>query len=114
VRALTRDGQWVGGYAGTGSFYSTYPEPRELFVEQAWELDEDGAFVEVVQGTAGMWIKCDDAPVVQFLVDTELGEQEETDDDQKPEHRRLDVPSEAVTSPARTPRPTSRRRSRRR
>lgn len=80
VRVLTKDGMWVGGYAGAGSFYSTYPEPREMFVEQAWQLDGDGAFVRPVDGTAGVWIKCDDAPIVQFLMDTGSNGKEEPDD----------------------------------
>lgn len=83
VRILTRDGLWVGGYAGPSSFYSTYPEPREIFVETAWELDGDGAFVRPVDGTNGVWIKCDDAPVVQFLVDTGAQGQEEYHDDEQ-------------------------------
>jgi hypothetical protein len=71
VRVLTKESLWVGGYAGTDSFYSTYPEMREIFLEQAWELDAEGAFIRLVEGTSGVWIKCDDAHVVQFLIDTE-------------------------------------------
>lgn len=83
IRILTKDGLWVGGYAGPASFYSTYPEPREIFVEQAWELDGDGVFLRPVDGTNGVWIKCDDAPVVQFLVDTGGQGQEESQDDEQ-------------------------------
>jgi hypothetical protein len=81
VRVLTKGGSWVGGYAGPNSFYSTYPEPREMFVEQAWKLDEDGAFVQAVEGTTGLWIECGDAPVVQFLVDTEQQGDKDPDDE---------------------------------
>ncbi|EME19362.1 DUF6338 family protein [Rhodococcus qingshengii] len=67
VRVLTKEGLWVGGYAGVQSFLTSYPETREIFVEEAWELDNDGAFLTVDDASAGMWIRCDDAQLVQFL-----------------------------------------------
>jgi hypothetical protein len=67
VRVLTKDGNWVGGYAGTESFYTNYPQSREVFVETAWKLSEQGEFEHPITGSTGQWIKCDDAPVVEFL-----------------------------------------------
>lgn len=67
VRVLLDDGRWVGGYAGEDSFFTSYPEPREIFLELGWELDEDGVFGDMVENTAGRWIKCDDARVVEFI-----------------------------------------------
>ncbi len=74
VRVLTKDGGWVGGYAGADSFYTSYPETREIFVEQAWRLNDEGDFDQPVEGSAGRWIKCDDAPVVEFLSGRESDE----------------------------------------
>lgn len=67
VRVLTKDGKWIGGYAGEVSYYTSYPEAREIFVERAWELDENGDFLEEVNGTAGRWIQCSDALLVEFV-----------------------------------------------
>jgi hypothetical protein len=67
VRVLTKDGNWVGGYAGTESFYTNYPQSREIFVETAWRLGEQGEFQHAITGSTGQWIKCDDAPIVEFL-----------------------------------------------
>jgi hypothetical protein len=67
VRVLSKDGNWVGGYAGEDSFYTNFPQSREVFVETAWRLDEQGKFQKPITGSAGQWIKCDDAPVVEFL-----------------------------------------------
>jgi hypothetical protein len=64
---LTKDGNWVGGYAGTESFYTNYPSSREIFVETAWRFDESGEFKHPITGSTGQWIKCDDVPVVEFL-----------------------------------------------
>jgi hypothetical protein len=71
VRVLTKDGRWVGGYAGPGSFFTSYPEDREIFVEQAWAMDDDGEFDAGINGPAGQWIRCDDAQIVQFLLPQE-------------------------------------------
>ncbi|RAV14660.1 hypothetical protein DQP55_08865 [Mycolicibacterium sp. GF69] len=69
VRVLTKESSWVGGYLGENSFLSGYPESREIFLEQAWLLDEGGAFVEPVNGSLGVWIRCEDALLVQFLAE---------------------------------------------
>jgi hypothetical protein len=67
VRVLLDDGRWVGGYAGPDSFYTGYPEAREIFVERGWQVNEQGEFAGEVENTAGRWIKCDDAVVVEFI-----------------------------------------------
>jgi hypothetical protein len=67
VRVLTKDGSWVGGYAGQDSFFTNYPRPREIFIEQAWKLGNSGEFERAIEGSSGEWVKCDDAPIVQFL-----------------------------------------------
>jgi uncharacterized protein DUF6338 len=67
VRVLTKEGRWVGGYAGPNSFFSSYPEDRELFLEQAWQLNDEGVFDKVIEGSAGVWVDCADAQLVQFL-----------------------------------------------
>lgn len=67
VRVLTKDGKWIGGYAGESSYYTSYPEPREIFLERAWELDENGDFIEEVNSTAGRWIQCSEAVLVEFV-----------------------------------------------
>jgi hypothetical protein len=67
VRVLNKDGNWVGGYAGEASFYTNFPQSREIFVETAWQLDEQGEFTKPITASTGRWIKCDDAPVVDFL-----------------------------------------------
>lgn len=80
VRVLTKDQTWVGGYLGEKSYLSGYPESRELFLQQAWLLNDDGSFIEAVKGSKGVWIRCDDAQLVQFLeevVDGGYAEQEE-------------------------------------
>ena len=80
VRILTKEGGWIGGYAGGGSFFSGYPEAREVFLEEAWMLDDDGVFLAPLGGTAGVWVRCDDVQLVQFLIgeDPDAGDTVET------------------------------------
>lgn len=74
IRVWTKDQTWVGGFLGEKSYLSGYPESREIFLQQAWELKEDGSFVEPVKGSKGVWIRCDDAQLVQFLEQVEDGD----------------------------------------
>ncbi len=67
VRVYTSDDTWVGGRSEDKSYFSGYPETREIFLQEAWELDEDGVFIQPIPRTAGVWIRCDDAQFVQFL-----------------------------------------------
>jgi hypothetical protein len=67
VRVLTKSETWVGGYAGKNSYLTGYPEARELFLEQAWELAPTGRFIRPVEQSDGVWIRCDDAQLVQFV-----------------------------------------------
>lgn len=67
VRVYNADGTWLGGRALEDAFFTSYPEGREIYLEKAWSLDEDGAFVREIPGTDGVWINCSDAAIVQVL-----------------------------------------------
>lgn len=65
VRVKTKDG-WQGGVFGDGSYFSSYPEPPAIFVEQAWQLDESGTFFQAQDRSRGAWIACEEASTVEF------------------------------------------------
>jgi hypothetical protein len=67
VRVLGKDGFWKGGAFARGSYFTTFPEPPAIFVETAWQVDENGEFVAQQAGTSGAWIPCAEALVVEFL-----------------------------------------------
>lgn len=67
VRVYTADGTWIGGRALTEAYFTSYPEEREVYLEEAWSLDESGAFKHQIANTNGVWIKCDDAAILQVL-----------------------------------------------
>lgn len=66
VRVLGSDTQWRGGAFSNQSYFTTFPEPPALYVEQAWQIDDQGAFVAPQDQTRGAWIPCTDALTVEF------------------------------------------------
>jgi hypothetical protein len=56
----------MGGEFAEHSFASGYPESRDLFLERAWKLDEDGGFVAPAEGNAGVLLGGGDVELVEF------------------------------------------------
>src|SRR5207249_735467 len=76
VRAKLRSGKRVGGVFGQRSFASAYPEPQDLFLEQAWELAEDGSLLGRVPGSRGLFLRREDVEVLEFMA-MEVGDAQE-------------------------------------
>lgn len=74
VRVRTPEGGWIGGWFGEGSFVSTYPEKRDIFIASQWTLSEHGAFQDVVPGSAGVWIAVGDGCLVEWINDPAASE----------------------------------------
>jgi amino acid transporter len=72
IRLRLKDGTLVGGWFGEGSFASSYPQPQDLYVEEAWRLDSEGSFVEPVANTHGILIRQDTVSVVEFISSEEM------------------------------------------
>jgi hypothetical protein len=67
VRVKLRDGERLGVFFGEYSFASAYPEPEDLFLEEAWRLGDDGSFLEPIAGTAGLLIPLMSVDLVELL-----------------------------------------------
>lgn len=67
VRARMSDGTWVAGYYGPNSYASSHPDPRNLYLEMAYEVDTKGEIGKPITGTAGVVVDCTDAVVVELL-----------------------------------------------
>lgn len=67
VRVLTIDGVWLGGWFGGNSFISSFPEPREMYIETAHQMHSDGKIGDAQPWSAGMYIRCDDVRAVELL-----------------------------------------------
>ncbi len=55
------------GWYSADSFASSFPEPRELFLQTAHLINDDGEVGTVVPSSGGIFIRCDDATVVDFV-----------------------------------------------
>jgi len=56
VRIWTADGYWVGGLISDQGFISTYPEPRDIFIDVEYHMSADGAFGDPVEGSLGVYV----------------------------------------------------------
>jgi hypothetical protein len=73
VRARLKSGVWVGGWYGSHSYASTYPNPADLYLESAYQMGSDGSFGPRVQRTGGLYLRMDDVEVLEFLETTPSG-----------------------------------------
>ncbi|MGL4299531.1 MAG: DUF6338 family protein [Candidatus Neomicrothrix subdominans] len=67
IRLLTTDDRWLGGWWGEGSWVSGYPEPREIFISMAYQMEANGTFGDPIEGSGGLYIRCDDIRAVEFI-----------------------------------------------
>jgi hypothetical protein len=67
VRVLTTDGVWLGGWFGERSFISGFPEPREMYIETAHKMSDDGTIGDEQPWSAGIYVRCDDIRAVELL-----------------------------------------------
>jgi hypothetical protein len=68
VRVRLPDGSYVGGLFGPGSYVSTYPEPRDLYLSHQYHLNEDGSFALPAHNAAGLWLRIGDDHIVEFFL----------------------------------------------
>jgi hypothetical protein len=52
----------------------------EVFLEQAFKMSHDGSFGEPVDNTAGVYVRCDDVRVIEFLAPVQDPEASDTVD----------------------------------
>jgi hypothetical protein len=67
VRFHLKTGEKLGGYFGENSFATSFPNKQEVYIEEAWQLDEDEKFIEPIEGTKGAFVCREDCALVQFL-----------------------------------------------
>ncbi|MFS0717119.1 DUF6338 family protein [Arthrobacter sp. 1P04PC] len=78
VRVRLEDGAWVGGWFSTRSFLSTYPQPRDIFIESQYEMTDDGVFGQKIDGTAGVWLAVTEKCVIEWVASAPSSEDERT------------------------------------
>ncbi len=79
VRIRLKDTRCVGGYYGAASAVSSNPDKRDIFIEYAFEMSENGLFVRPVPETDGLWIRGEDIQMIEFLKDKSPTKKEKPD-----------------------------------
>lgn len=75
VKIQRSDGQWVGGWYTEGSFATTYPESRSIYIAQQYAMNNEGEFGEAIPNT-GIFLVIGDNDLVIWTKTSNLEEQE--------------------------------------
>lgn len=71
IRVRLKDGAWAGGWYGSQSYATSYPQPAEVFLQTAWIMDMDGHFVRPIERSAGMHVRASDVDMLELLLPPE-------------------------------------------
>jgi hypothetical protein len=74
VRFHRKEAKDLGGYFGENSFAASSPNGKEIYIEEVWRLDEDGRFIERVEGTTGAIVHREDCDLIEFFETPEARE----------------------------------------
>ncbi|GAA0424021.1 hypothetical protein Acor_44790 [Acrocarpospora corrugata] len=67
VRIRLKNGGWAGGWYGSRSRASAYPQPGDLFLESQYRMKPDGSFGPRIPGTGGLYVKTADIDLLEIL-----------------------------------------------
>jgi uncharacterized protein DUF6338 len=67
VRIRTKSGLWVGGWLGSRSAVSAYPNDPDIYLQRQYTMRADGTFVTRVPGSAGVYVRGADIEVIEML-----------------------------------------------
>lgn len=62
-----RNGAMIGGFMGEGTFTSSYPKDRDIYLTEVWKITDEGSFDERMAQTLGMWIGKESIDYVEFF-----------------------------------------------
>lgn len=68
VIVTLKNGRKIGGKYGLNSFSSTYPNPKEIYLEEVWSLNKDNGFDEKVKQTEGILISENEISTIEFFI----------------------------------------------
>lgn len=72
VKVRKSNGDWIGGWFTKGSYASTYPEPKSIYIDQQYRMTSDGNFGEEIPGTS-VFLTVSDDDVVIWVKDQPSG-----------------------------------------
>lgn len=83
IRVLSKEGRWIGGWVTEDTFFSSYPESKDLYIPKQWDLDKNGKLLRESPGTDGVWLPLEGAQLVEWVLDEpiEIESEKGTDDE---------------------------------
>lgn len=57
----------IGGYYDTNSFASSNPADEQIYLEEVWTLDEEGKFLQRVEGSRGVIVMQSEIRAIEFF-----------------------------------------------
>lgn len=71
VKVRLPGGERVAGWMSGGSFVSTYPQPRDIFIQEQFEIDDKGSIGARIPNTGGVWLTVAEGSIVEWLLEPE-------------------------------------------
>lgn len=68
VIVTLKNGRKICGKYGMNSFSSTYPNPKEIYLEEVWELNQNNGFGRKVEQTEGILITENEISTIEFFI----------------------------------------------
>ena len=62
-----KNGKMIGGLYSKDSFASSYPDKEQIYLEEVWRVDNNGAFISKVDRTKGIVIIGEDISSIEFF-----------------------------------------------
>ena len=66
-----KNGQVIGSLYAYDSVASSYPESQDLYLQEIWELDNEGKFIKRIDGTLGLLVSGDTIDYIELFHCTE-------------------------------------------
>ena len=71
IQVELTDGRIVGGRFDRDSYASAFPDPGHLYIEELWQIDENGNFTGRLPGGAGVLLRPSDYRLVRVFTGAE-------------------------------------------
>ncbi len=55
-----KSGAKIGGLYSTKSYVSSFPTSQEIYIEEVWQIDEQGGWIDPIEDSAGAFIKMEE------------------------------------------------------
>jgi hypothetical protein len=68
VVVTLKSGRKIGGKYGLKSYSSTFPNPKEIYLQEVWKLNEKNGFENIMPQTEGILISESEISTIEFFI----------------------------------------------